>query len=175
MKVCKAFSALAALISITAVSCTKDDLFSHKDNHIRAAVSASSIRTKSGLTGQSGRLVGSYALDGLGTDSLCIAVYEFDNSTLPQGLSQNTDLRTKGTVITNDGINQDNQMFWMGAWLESQNRFTGSTAQLSDGRVYEQADATDYHFMKNATASSFFIGISMMSSMPRSWHLSILL
>ena len=153
MKVYKAFPALAALISITAVSCTKDDLFGHKDNHIRAAVSASSIRTKSGLTGQSGRLVGSYALDGLGTDSLCIAVYEFDNSTLPQGLSHNTDLRTKGTVITNDGINQDNQMFRMDAWLESQNRFTGSAAQLSDGRVYEQADATDYHFMKNATAT----------------------
>lgn len=133
---------IISAMALTAASCTKDDVFGRSGSHIRPVVSASSVLTRSGLSSEGCSFIGSYALDGFGADSLCIAVYEFDNS----------DLRTRGAVITNSGINQDGEKFRMDAWLESQNRYSGSAAKLSDGRVYAQKDATDYHFMKNATA-----------------------
>lgn len=145
----------ASLILVAVSSCTKEKwegLFGRGgSNSIQAVVSSSSIQTKAGLSGAGGRFLGTIPLDGFVGDSLCIAVYEFDNDDLPPELSEESTPQTKGAVVSTSRINQNGQQFTLNAWLESSNRVTSS--QLGDGHVYEPSDATDYHFMKNATAT----------------------
>lgn len=151
---------IISLIALTTASCTKE-FFGRGDNHIRAVVSAASAQTKSGQSADDVRFIGCYTLDGFGADSLCVAVYEFDNTVTPQ---------TKGAVITTDGIKQNGQQFTMDAWLESTNRYSSSSEA---GRVYDENDATNYHFMKDATAtrvgSSWTLGCTSPSD--ENWNI----
>lgn len=137
---------LISTLALMAVSCDEDEILGRgrSGNRIQAVVSALPAQTRSELPGEDARFIGRYTLDGFGADSLCIAVYEFSNRDLPKELYSAADHQTRGAVVTTDNINQAGKQFTMSAWLESQNRNNGGV---------EPADATDYHFMKEATAT----------------------
>lgn len=138
------FVMAASLILVAVSSCTKETwegLFGRGgSNRIQAVVSSSSIQTKAGLSGAGGRFLGTIPLDGFVGDSLCIAVYEFDNDDLPQELSDEIVPQTKGAVVSTSRINQNGQQFTLNAWLESSGRladdavhFMSATATRSSG------------------------------------------
>ena len=137
---------LISTMALMAVSCDEDEILGRgrSENRIQAVVSALPAQTRSELPGEDARFIGRYTLDGFGADSLCIAVYEYDNRDLPKELYSAADHQTRGAVVTTENINQAGKQFTMNAWLESQNRNNGGV---------EPADATDYHFMKEATAT----------------------
>lgn len=167
---------MAAALTLAATSCTKEVIFKGNGSSlIHAVVSTSSIKTKAAMSEQDGRFIGSYTLDGVGQEPLCIAVYEFDNCDLPQDLSDRAGLQTKGEVLSNTSINRSGQQFTMNAWLESQNRYdpVNHPEQLSDGRVYEPDDATDYHFMKSVDVkrSGSAWALSCSSPANNSWNI----
>lgn len=143
-KVIIPFVMATTLILVTVSSCTKETwegLFGHDgSNRIQAVVSSSSVQTKAGLSGAGDRFLGTIPFDGFGGDSLCIAVYEFDNDDLPQELSGESSPQTKGAVVSTSRINQNGQQFTMNAWLESSGRladdavhFMSATATRSGG------------------------------------------
>lgn len=136
--------AAATLILLAVSSCTKEPwecLFGRGgSNRIQAVVSSSSVQTKAGLSDAGGRFLGTIPLDGFVGDSLCIAVYEFDNDDLPQELSDEIVPQTKGAVVSTSRINQNGKQFTMNAWLESSGRladdavhFMSATATRSSG------------------------------------------
>lgn len=136
----KALAMMAATFILATISCTKDRLSGiERGNGIHVVVSSPSVQTKAGASCEDGRFIGIYPLDGFGDESLSIAVYEFDNNELPKDISGKFEPNTRGTVINTSRINQSGQKFMMNAWLESSNRAAG--------------DASDYHFMKDATAT----------------------
>lgn len=141
-----------ALLSLSVLSCDKSLMPDRSStNLIRAEISTSSMQTKTGISGSEGRLIGSYPLDGPGVDSLCVAVYEFDNHDLPGGLSDYAASQTKGQVVSTGSISR----FSLKAWLESTNRYdpVNHPEQLSDGRVYDPEDANDYRVIPGATVT----------------------
>lgn len=68
--------------------------------YIEPVVSFAGEMTKSSGTSSEGRYLGSYILGGVGSDSLYISVYEYDNTDLPYGLAEEGEPQTKGKVLS---------------------------------------------------------------------------
>lgn len=97
-------------------------------------------------TAESGRCIDSLLFEGVDGKDILVEVFESDNFDLPfMG-----ETSTKGSVIDNNAINSEGSIFLVDAWLGSSNRYSGGDM---NGRVYVEADATDYHFIKAGEAA----------------------
>lgn len=75
-------------------------------------------------------------------------------------ISEVDEVLTKGSIVTTNSINQDNQTFVVNAWLGSLNRYQNDKDGQrtydeggSTGRMNFSGDETDYHFIKDAAVT----------------------
>lgn len=145
-----ALPALLALCSLLAGSCQREGIgFGaklHEQSSIKLTVAGVSD-TKAGSVEDFGKRIDSLVIKGDDGEDLLVEAFVSDYTDLPFRSEA-----TKGSVVNTTSINQANSKFIVNAWLGSANRYSGSAAQLTDGRVYEAADATDYHFIKGGAA-----------------------
>lgn len=162
-------AACAAACLMAVCSCVKEQLPTggFGRGFIEPVVSLAGETTKSPGTTPEGRYMGSFAMEGVGSDSLYISVYECDNTDLPYGLSEE-EPQTKGRVTTTESINATGQQFTINAWLESTNRYNGS--QDGDGRVYITTDKDNWHIMDGVTVVRGTSGWGYISGLEYPWR-----
>lgn len=160
--------AFAAICLLAVCSCVKEQLPTggFGRGYINPVVSLAGETTKSSGFPE-GRYMGSCAMEGVGSDSLYISVYEYDNTDLPYGLMEEEPL-TKGRVTTTESINATGQQFTLDAWLESENRYDGS--QDGDGRVYITTDKDNWHIMDGVTVERGTSGWCYTSGLEYPWR-----
>ena len=144
------FIVLLAVCSLLTASCHHDGFGT--DSSANSAIKVSLVHicdTKAAAPAELGERIDSLVIEGDDADGEALLVEAFvsDYTDLPF-----PDEVTKGSVADGTSVSQTGSRFIVNAWLGSLNRYTGSSAQLSDGRVYEASDATDYHFIKNGAA-----------------------
>lgn len=162
-------AACAAACLLAVCSCVKGQLPTggFGRGFIEPVVSLAGETTKSSGTTPEGRYMGSFAMEGVGSDSLYISVYECDNTDLPYSLAEEAP-QTKGTVVTTEDINATGRQFTINAWLESTNRYNGS--QDGDGRVYITTDKDNWHIMDGVTVVRGTSGWGYISGLEYPWR-----
>ena len=156
-----------ALLASTLVSCEMENMPINIDNNGKVGVTVSGhkgLATKS-VSGSS-EYIGSYPAGEIEGVQLNIEAYISDNDNLPFA----EEIRSKGSIVTTESINADNQQFAFNGWLGSTNRgdetnfhFVSALATKGSGKWTLSADSN----WRNGVPSSFWsyypAGISVVT------------